>query len=487
MGPVRTLIDYVFVRTKDADSIAKGCLPVTTFPIADWRLDGRHRVLIASLAVSWKVRTGQKPKPAYDREAMLADYKRDPLLTEVSHAFQSLMQENCKGAEEISSCLLQACCQVYPVAMAPPPADRMQLVRGPIATMWATWREMRAVRGATLRSIILTWKLRVRFKAQKRIVDGWMVLAPKAGKPLCRACDVRPLALQDPGGKAAIRTVKEAIQPFVDEYMKTIPQYAYLQNRDGQMAILRLTLSLDLRMAFDVLPRLLVESEAFTLTPTRGIRQGCVLSPLIWTCVTGTMVRDLAALDIAVTDLDLYADDYLHQELLTTYEAFAPALTKLGVIIQYLQEQGLQVSLDKTVVLCRLAGTRASMAMKQHTFKRKDREGLGKDVMTDDMINQEQEEGLMELLKATARLAIRLEDQQSLDRLDKAFLLHQRTQVPECMLEEMFKISETWKEAKASSYMLEFQSRLRKIEHAEVVQGLVEQGWLFKQGEDLTW
>ena len=358
MGPVRTLIDYVFVRTKDADSIAKGCLPVTTFPIADWRLDGRHRVLIASLAVSWKVRTGQKPKPAYDREAMLADYKRDPLLTEVSHAFQSLMQENCKGAEEISSCLLQACCQVYPVAMAPPPADRMQLVRGPIATMWATWREMRAVRGATLRSIILTWKLRVRFKAQKRIVDraskeqrklrahtlldqaetddrnhnarglysivrklapkqrykplqvktdkgvclssreevaelkkffggvfcdaakvvvgpcdvpfspqleavtralkqlpahkavphtcapsiawkacadtlapylhsafedmclgpvpkvsnqwkdGWMVLAPKAGKPLCRACDVRPLALQDPGGKAAIRTVK---------------------------------------------------------------------------------------------------------------------------------------------------------------------------------------------------------------------------------------------------------------------------------------
>ena len=115
---------------------------------------------------------------------------------------------------------------------------------------------------------------------------------------------------------------------------------------------------------------------------------------------------------------------------------------------------------------------------------------------------EEQEEGIMELLRATARLAIRLEDQQSLDRLDKAFLLHQRTQVPECMLEEMYKISETWKEAKASvppkvetslrvilfkSYMLEFQSRLQKIEHAEVVQGLVEQGWLFKQGEELTW
>ena len=34
---------------------------------------------------------------------------------------------------------------------------------------------------------------------------------------------------------------------------------------------------------------------------------------------------------------------------------------------------------------------------------------------------------VMELLRATARLAIRLEDQQSLDRLDKAFLIHQRS------------------------------------------------------------
>ena len=270
--------------------------------------------------------------------------------------------------------------------------------------------------------------------------DGWMVLAPKAGKPLCRACDVRPLALQDPGGKAAIRTLKEAIQPYVDEYTQAIPQYAYLQKRDGQMAILRacahlrqvrqmaagqtytvhnyreghrrmalcggLTLSLDLRMAFDVLPRRLVErslreaqipaglislvmawlvgssyhithaGEEFTLTPTRGIRQGCVLSPLIWSCVTGTMVRDLESLGIAVADLDLYADDYLHQELLTTFEAFAPALRKMGVIIQYLQDNGLQVSIDKTAVLLRIAGTRYAMAMKQHTFRRKDREGI---------------------------------------------------------------------------------------------------------------
>ncbi|CAE7198217.1 unnamed protein product [Symbiodinium microadriaticum] len=589
----RTLIDYVFVRAKDADNIAKGCLPVTTFPIADWRLDGRDRVLIASLAATWKVRAGQKPKPAYDREAMQADYRRDPMLTEVSHTFQSLMQGRCQDAEEISTCLLQACCQVYPVAQAPPQADRMQLVRGPIATMWATWREMRAVRGSTLRSIILSWKLRVRFKAQKRIVDrasreprklrvnalldqaevddrnhnarglyttvrklepkqrykplqvktekgvclssreevaelkkffggvfcdaaqvvvgscdvpffpqleamtralkqlpahkavphtcapsiawkacadtlapylhsafeamcckpvpevshqwkdGWMVLKPKAGKPLCRACDVRPLALQDPGGKAAIRTVKEAIQPYVDEDMKSIPQYAYLQNRDGQIAILRAREHL---------------RESFTLTPARGI-------------------RDLAAMDIAVADLDLYADDYLHQVRDAVGETRTEDMGINGMNAMSDQEMG-----------------RGQGGQQQRRPKRA--------TPPSDQSMEEQEEGIMELLRATARLAIRLEDQQSLDRLDKAFLLHQRTQVPECMLEEMFKISETWKEAKASvppkvttslcvilfkSYMSEFQSRLQKIEHVEVTQGLIEQGWLFKQGEELMW
>ncbi|CAE7384761.1 unnamed protein product [Symbiodinium sp. CCMP2592] len=115
--------------------------------------------------------------------------------------------------------------------------------------------------------------------------------------------------------------------------------------------------------------------DAFTLTPTRGIRQGCVLSPLIWTCVTGTMVRDLVSRGVSIADLDLYADDFLHLETLHDYEAFEHALKRMGVIIQYLQDQGLQVSMDKTVVLMRIAGTRSSMAMAKNTYKRKDREG----------------------------------------------------------------------------------------------------------------
>ena len=586
MGTARTLIDYIFVRASDADHTAKGCLPLTAFPVAAWRLDGRHRAIIGSISTQWSARTSSRREPCFDQEALLRAYNQDQTLPEVAQRFELLMKSKDNDASLISGSLLQACQQVHPVqpqVRDHQQVDRMQLVRGPITNMWRIWRDMRAVRDVTLRSIIRVWRLRVQFRAQKKAVekasreqrkqrvhgllaqaeeadralnarglysivrklapkqrykplqvktekgicmsgreevaelkrffggvfcgtpevtvnpwdipfcptleaiekalhklpahkavphgcapslvwkacaatvapyihatfeamcgkrepvvssqwkDGWMVLVPKAGKPLCRACDVRPLALQDPGGKAAIRTVKEAIQPYVDEYMRLIPQYAYLKHRDGQMAILRacahlrqvremvagqkytvhnqrdghrrvalcggLTLSLDLCMAFDVLPRRLVErslkeanipeglislimawltdssyhiahaGEDFTLTP------GCVLSPLIWTCVTGTMVRDLVARGISIAALDLYADDYLHQEVIQDCGVFEQALRRMGIIITYLQEQGLQVSMDKTVVLLRLAGTRCSMTWAKHTIKRKDREG----------------------------------------------------------------------------------------------------------------
>ena len=88
------------------------------------------------------------------------------------------------------------------------------------------------------------------------------------------------------------------------------------------------------------------------------------------------MVRDLVSRGISIADLDLYADDFLRQETLHDYEAFELALKRMGIIIHYLQEQGLQVSMDKTVVLMRIAGARSSMAMARHTFKRKDREGI---------------------------------------------------------------------------------------------------------------
>ena len=171
MGKARTLIDYVFVRVRDADSIAKGCLPLTSFPIADWRLDGKHRAMIGSLAATWKVRPTNKPQPQYNKEAMLEAYSKDPTLAEVSSAFVGLMEQHRCTADKISDCLLQACCRVYPAVRAKCTEDRMSLVRGPIATMWATWRTLHATRGASLRSVLQIWRLRVRFRIQKKAVE----------------------------------------------------------------------------------------------------------------------------------------------------------------------------------------------------------------------------------------------------------------------------------------------------------------------------
>ena len=77
-------------------------------------------------------------------------------------------------ASLISSSLLQACQQVYPVKSQVrdyQQVDRMQLVRGPIANMWRIWRDMRAARDVTLRSIFRVWRLSVQFRAQKKVVE----------------------------------------------------------------------------------------------------------------------------------------------------------------------------------------------------------------------------------------------------------------------------------------------------------------------------
>ena len=71
MGAARTLIDYIFVRASDADRTAKGCLPLTAFPVAAWRLDGRHRAIIGSISTRWSVRTSSRRVPCFDQEALL--------------------------------------------------------------------------------------------------------------------------------------------------------------------------------------------------------------------------------------------------------------------------------------------------------------------------------------------------------------------------------------------------------------------------------
>ena len=68
-----------------------------------------------------------------------------------------------------------------------------------------------------------------------------MVLMPKLHKPRMRVRELRPILLQDILGKVAIRVVKQRIQPCIERYLESIPQYAYMSKREGLMAVSKAT------------------------------------------------------------------------------------------------------------------------------------------------------------------------------------------------------------------------------------------------------
>ena len=203
--------------------------------------------------------------------------------------------------------------------------------------------------------------------------DGWLVLAQKPQKPGQDPSDYRPLCLQDPCGKAMIRLLAERIRPVIQAYARRCPQYAYLAGRSMEGALLNvfhrcrrirqltqssgysvfarragevstpftggLMLSLDLSAAFDSVPRQQVQKSLIaagvatqdirmimswmegscyhlqhaqvnlSILTTKGVRQGCVLSPLIWTCFTCFVVYGLQDF-LDLEDLQLFADDF---------------------------------------------------------------------------------------------------------------------------------------------------------------------------------
>ena len=266
----------------------------------------------------------------------------------------------------------------------------------------------------------------------ERVLTSYLVLLAKPGKPPTKPSNLRPINLLPAEAKILARIAAERLRPLLASKLESIPQFAYTGGRQTGDAIDRvmthcqrvrsalqahqhnlfdkrsgkqrqpfaggLQLSLDLKQAFDRIPRkqLLSSLEQLDI-PTdlislilyihdyakvvierpfgsvevcmcRGIRQGCGLAPLLWLAYTIVIHRTLATY-IPVDSLTEYADDLHVQWEFQHPRDFRRACVQIPKILQDLEQLGMLVSVDKTVVLLAMKGSATQQLLQDFTVR----------------------------------------------------------------------------------------------------------------------
>ena len=161
-----------------------------------------------------------------------------------------------------------------------------------------------------------------------------------------------------------------------------------------------LILSLDMSSAFDTIPRhhiaaslaeagvehgdiaLIMEwlsasqyhfqhgNHSRSITTTRGVRQGCVLSPLLWACLTCYILRRIPS-PLTLEDVQAYADDFILSRAFHTHREFQEAIRIVPLFMRHLREYGLHINTSKTVMLLRMATTSGKTASSRYIVNTK--------------------------------------------------------------------------------------------------------------------
>ena len=255
--------------------------------------------------------------------------------------------------------------------------------------------------------------------------DAWLIMLPKPGRVCKGPADLRPIGLSHPVGKALLRALRQKILPYATQYMAHTPQWGYLPGREAADSLANafrhcaevralcqtqtlninsrraghkrsevvggLAIALDISRAFDTIPhseinlalqaagvpghlRQLVllwitgaryhvqgDSGTIAVDVCRGVRQGCVLSPLLYILVVARLHDKLREAFGGDADkvLDYYADDTFFHVIFTSRQGLYEAMGRAEQLLATLTKAGLTINDDKTQVLIKLSGSQA--------------------------------------------------------------------------------------------------------------------------------
>ncbi|CAE6966199.1 Pol [Symbiodinium sp. CCMP2592] len=288
----------------------------------------------------------------------------------------------------------------------------------------------------TIHPVLSQWLANMSAPMPGRWPQSSLCLLAKPTKPPKCPENLRPIALLHPVSKCLAKMAAELLRPTVQHLATCLPQFAYIGGRSVEDSIERacshcaavravleaqkysihrrrqghtvgkckggITLSLDLSRAFDCLPRdvlhraltwaavepalidliLHIHYQA-TLNITHkshtvevelhsGVRQGCSLSPALWSifiCYTLHLLSDR----IPLSCLTAFSDDILAQWQVHQPENILCILKDIAFIIDTLTSLGMSVSDSKTVILDGLRGPAKSRLLRPYLQRSKDK------------------------------------------------------------------------------------------------------------------